>query len=67
MNETQELILERLGEIARMCPQQRMGQIIFNYVLINCFNHDTFYVEDEELLEIVEKELLKLKKYGKKC
>lgn len=54
MNETQELILNALGELARLLPQQRMGQIIFNYVCANCPNNDPFFIEDTKLLAILE-------------
>ena len=33
MTETQELILNKLGELCRIYPQQRLGQIIYNYIL----------------------------------
>jgi hypothetical protein len=54
MTETKELILNALGELARIYPQQRMGQIIFNYVCANFVNNDPFYIEDERLLQILE-------------
>lgn len=54
MNETQELILNALGELARLLPQQRMGQIIFNYICAYCPNNDPFFIEDTKLLEILE-------------
>lgn len=55
MNETQELILNSLGELARLYPDQRMGQIIFNYICSNCPNNDPFFISDKELLKILEK------------
>lgn len=54
MTETQELILNELGVLARIFPHQRMGQIIFNYVCANCPNNDPFYIEDADLLNILE-------------
>lgn len=54
MNETQELILNALGELARLLPEQRMGQIIFNYICANCPNNDPFFIEDVKLLAILE-------------
>ena len=55
MSETKELILNSLAEIAKKYPEQRMGQIIFNYICANCPNNDPFFINDEKLLEILEK------------
>ena len=55
MSETKELILNSLAEIAKKYPEQRMGQIIFNYVCANCPNNDPFFISDEKLLKILEK------------
>lgn len=55
MSETKELILNSFAEIAKKYPEQRMGQIIFNYVCANCPNNDPFFISDEKLLEILEK------------
>lgn len=55
MTETKELILNSLGVLAREYPEQRMGQIIFNYICANCPNNDPFFISDEKLLEILEK------------
>lgn len=57
MTETKELILNKLGVLARLLPEQRMGQIIFNYVCSNCSNNDPFFISDKKLLEILEKVL----------
>ena len=59
MTETQEIILNALGELCKRYPQQRLGQIIYNYVLTRCPNQDPFYIEDEQLLWIIEKEIAK--------
>lgn len=55
MSEIKELILNSLAEIAKKYPEQRMGQIIFNYICANCPNNDPFFINDENLLEILEK------------
>jgi hypothetical protein len=60
MTETQELILNSIGVLCREYPQQRLGQIIYNYILTHCPNADPFYIEDEKLLEILEQELEKI-------
>ena len=65
MTETQELILNKLGELCRIYPQQRLGQIIYNYILRYCPNNDCFFIEDTKLLELLEtitKEIEKKKK-----
>lgn len=54
MNETKELILKELGNIARLVPEQRMGQIIVNYICCKCPNQDPFYTEDREVLAILQ-------------
>ena len=60
MTEIQELILNSIGVLCREYPQQRLGQIIYNYILIHCPNADPFYIEDKKLLEILEQELEKI-------
>ena len=55
MSETQELILEKLGILCRLFPQQRFGQIFYNYVLRYCPGGDPFYIEDNKMLELLEK------------
>lgn len=57
MNETQELILNAIGELARLCPQQRIGQIIYNYILTECPNEDPFFIPDDKMLKILESKL----------
>ena len=59
MTETQELILNSIGVLCREYPQQRLGQIIYNYILTRCPNQDPFYIEDEQLLWIIEQEIAK--------
>ena len=61
MNETRELILNAIGEIARLCPEQRIGQIIFNYVCAATPRNDPFFISDEQLLEIIENTLQSIK------
>lgn len=58
MTETQELILNAIGILCRQYPEQRLGQIIYNYILTYCPNEDPFYIEDKKLLEILEKNIL---------
>lgn len=60
MTETQEIILNALAELCKKYPQQRLGQIIYNYILTHCPNADPFYIEDKKLLEILEQELEKI-------
>lgn len=57
MNGTRESILNGLKVLARVYPEQRIGQIIFNYVCANCPNNDPFFISDEDLLEVLEKVL----------
>ena len=32
MTETQEMILNKIGKLCRIYPQQRLEQIIYNYI-----------------------------------
>lgn len=68
MNETQELILEKIGELSREFPELRIGQLIDIFVTVplaskgeNCF----FNLTDKEFLKILEEQIEKhsLKKY----
>lgn len=53
-------ILNCIAMIAEKYPEQRLGQIIYNYILTHCPNADPFYIEDKKLLEILEQELEKI-------
>lgn len=59
MTETRKIILNSLEALAKELPEQRIGQIIFNYICANCPNNDPFFITDEKLLEILEKVLEK--------
>lgn len=59
MNEIKEIILNSIGVLCREYPEQRMGQIIYNYILSHCPDGDPFYIEDKKMLEILEQELEK--------
>lgn len=67
MNETQELILEKIGELSREFPMLRVGQLIHNFIVVPMTEKDKdyFYLTDKELLEILEEQIEKhsLKKY----
>ena len=57
MNETRKVILNSLEVLMKKMPEQRVGQIIFNYICSNCPNNDPFFISDEKLLKILEKVL----------
>lgn len=57
------IIVGIMGLIGRH-PEQRVGQVIFNYICANCPNNDPFFIEDKELLEILIKETEKFDKRG---
>ena len=57
MNETRKVILNSLEVLMKEMPEQRVGQIIFNYICSNCPNNDPFFISDEKLLKILEKVL----------
>lgn len=57
MNETRKVILNSLEVLVKEMPEQRVGQIIFNYICSNCPNNDPFFISDKDLLKILEKTL----------
>lgn len=57
MNETRKVILNSLELLMKEMPEQRVGQIIFNYICSNCPNNDPFFISDKDLLKILEKTL----------
>ena len=57
MNETRKVILNSLEVLMKEMPEQRVGQIIFNYICSNCPNNDPFFISDKNLLKILEKTL----------
>lgn len=60
MKETRQVILNSLEVLIREFPEQRVGQIIYNYICRYCPNADCFFITDEKLLEILEKTLEKI-------
>lgn len=54
----QNKIIEKLCELIEKCPEQRFGQILYNYYLeyVND-EQDPFYVDDKKTLEILEKSI----------
>lgn len=57
MNETRKVILNSLEVLVKEMPEQRIGQIIFNYICSNCPNNNPFFISDKDLLKILEKTL----------
>ena len=57
MNETRKVILNSLEVLMKEIPEQRVGQIIFNYICSKCPNNDPFFISDKDLLKILEKTL----------
>ena len=57
MNETRKVILNSLEVLMKEMSEQRVGQIIFNYICSNCPNNDPFFISDKDLLKILEKTL----------
>lgn len=60
MKNTRQVILNSLEVLIREYPEQRVGQIIYNYICSYCPNEDCFFISDEKLLEILEKTLEKI-------
>ena len=59
MNDTRKVVIKSLEVLAREYPEQRIGQIIYNYILTECPNQDPFFISDKQLLDILEKEIEK--------
>jgi len=54
----QKEIISQLHKLVDLCPEQRFGQILYNYYLQYCPNDkDPFYVNDKKTLEILEKSI----------
>lgn len=55
----QNEIIEKLCELIERCPEQRFGQILYNYYLEYIPNdeQDPFYVNDKKSLEILTKSI----------
>lgn len=52
-NPIKKAIFKKLEELNDLIPEQRVGQIIYNYVLTQCPNNDPFYIEDKDFLNIL--------------
>ncbi len=65
MSETKELILDVLAQILNEVPEQRFGQVIYNYLACHCGGNDTFYVTDESALNQLQHELENIKNLKK--
>lgn len=44
-------IINRLEEINNLVPEQRFGQILYNYLTSQYCNGDTFYAQDKDILD----------------
>ena len=54
------MILSCLDILCDQYQEQRVGQIIFNYICSHCPNNDSFYIEDIDLLRYLQKEIEKI-------
>jgi hypothetical protein len=52
-NPTKKAIFKKLEELNDLIPEQRVGQMIYNYVLTQCPNNDPFYIGDKDFLNIL--------------
>lgn len=57
MNKTKKEIFKKLEKLNNKYPQQRVGQMLYNYILIKCPDKDPFYVEDETFLKFIDEAL----------
>lgn len=66
MTKTRELILNKLEELCRLCPHQRLGQIIFNYICFGeLYGDELFFMTDEKMLKILETNIKKIEEKQK--
>jgi hypothetical protein len=52
-NPTKKAIFKKLEELNDLIPEQRVGQMLYNYVLAQCPSNDPFYIEDKDFLNIL--------------
>lgn len=60
MKDTRKEILNNLEVLVKELPNQRVGQIIYNYICSKCPNGDMFYISDEKMLKLLEKTINKI-------
>lgn len=58
-------ILELIIELTILLPEQRIGQIIFNYINAQCVNNNPFHIQDADLLGILKKKVSEIKDGGR--
>lgn len=58
----QKEIISQLRKLVDLCPEQRFGQILYNYYLQYCNNKDPFYIRDVKTLEFLQKSIDNLSK-----
>lgn len=56
-----ESILKCIKELIDLFPEQRVGQIIFNYICAKCNNKDPFFIQDTNLLKILQTQVEEIK------
>ena len=54
-------IINKLLELMELVPEQRFGQVLYNYVTHIYVNNDTFYVDDKDILDLLTNELENIK------
>lgn len=61
MNKNHKIILEKLAKLCEEHPEQRFGQILFNYTKIGTRAEtlgtikDPFHYEDDDFIKVMEK------------
>lgn len=56
-------IINKLEELNDLVPEQRFGQILYNYLTSGYVNNDTFYVEDKNILDLLSTEVEEIKSH----
>lgn len=56
-NRDPERLIAAIREMHRRYPDLRVGQIIANAMIVGGWQNDPFYIENDELASLIEKEL----------
>lgn len=56
-------IINKLQELMELVPEQRFGQVLYNYITSAYVNNDTFYVEDKNILDLLTSEVQEIREH----
>lgn len=50
-NDIKKEIFDKFYKLSKLLPEQRVGQLFFNYIAVYCKGNDTFHLTDKKMLE----------------